>query len=74
MRAASETLLALAHDDKRLGATPAMSFRANHSNSLTRYLASLRLIRSDPRIAAWFRARAGYRGGHKLVAIVAVIG
>jgi transposase len=37
------------------------------------YLASLRLIKDDPRIAAWFRARAGYRGGHKLVAIVAVM-
>jgi transposase len=37
------------------------------------YLASLRLIKDDPRVAAWFQARAGFRGGHKLVAIVAVM-
>jgi transposase len=37
------------------------------------YLASLRLIKDDPHIAAWFRMRAGYRGGHKLVAVVAVM-
>jgi transposase len=37
------------------------------------YLASLRLIKNDPRIAVWYRTRAGYRGGHKLVAIVAVM-
>jgi transposase len=37
------------------------------------YLAALRLIRNDPRIAAWFRERGGFRGGHKLVAIVAVM-
>jgi hypothetical protein len=37
------------------------------------YLAALRLIKSDPRIAAWFRTRAGYRGGHKLVANDAVM-
>lgn len=37
------------------------------------YLAALRLIRNDPRVAAWFRERGGFRGGHKLVAIVAVM-
>ena len=37
------------------------------------YLAALRLIQSDPLIARWYRARAGYRGGRKLVAIVAVM-
>jgi len=37
------------------------------------YLAALRLIRNDPRVAAWFRERGGFRGGHKRVAIVAVM-
>jgi hypothetical protein len=37
------------------------------------YLAALRLIRDDVRIAAWFRSRAGYRGGRKLIAVVAVM-
>ena len=37
------------------------------------YLAALRLIQRDPLIARWYRSRAGYRGGHKLVAIVAVM-
>jgi hypothetical protein len=37
------------------------------------YLAALRLIKDDARVAAWYRSRAGYRGGHKLVAVVAVM-
>jgi hypothetical protein len=37
------------------------------------YLAALRLIQRDPLIARWYRSRAGYRGGYKLVAIVAVM-
>jgi transposase len=37
------------------------------------YLAALRLIRDDARVAAWFRSRAGYRGGHKLIAVTAVM-
>jgi transposase len=37
------------------------------------YLAALRLVHQDTRIAQWYRSRAGYRGGHKLVAIVAVM-
>jgi transposase len=37
------------------------------------YMAALRLIQRDPLIARWYRARAGYRGGRKLVAIVAVM-
>lgn len=37
------------------------------------FLASLRLIQADPLAARWFQARAGYRGGHKLVAVVAVM-
>lgn len=37
------------------------------------YLAALRLIKDDCRIAAWFRMRGGYRDGHKLAAVVAVM-
>jgi transposase len=37
------------------------------------YLAALRLIHRDPLIARWYRSRAGYLGGHKLVAVVAVM-
>jgi hypothetical protein len=35
--------------------------------------AALRLIKADPRVAAWYRLRAGYRGGNKLVAVIAVM-
>jgi transposase len=37
------------------------------------FLAALRLIRDDALVAAWFRSRAGYRGGNKLIAIIAVM-
>jgi transposase len=37
------------------------------------YLAALRLIQREPLLARWYRARAGYRGGHKLVAVAAVM-
>jgi len=37
------------------------------------YMAALRFIQRDPLIARWYRARAGYRGGHRRVAIVAVM-
>jgi transposase len=37
------------------------------------FLAALRLIKADPRVAAWYRLRAGYRGGNKLVAVIAVM-
>ncbi len=36
------------------------------------YLATLRLVKNDALIAAWYRARGGYRADRKLIALVAV--
>ena len=37
------------------------------------YLAALRLVRSNPLVRAWYEARAGYKAGHKLKAVIAVM-
>lgn len=37
------------------------------------YFAVLRLLQNDPLLGAWYRARGGYRGGHKIVAVVALM-
>lgn len=37
------------------------------------YLAAMRLVKDDELIAAWYRARGGYRADRKLIALVAVM-
>jgi hypothetical protein len=36
------------------------------------HLAAVRLVKDDALVAAWYRARGGYRADRKLVALVAV--
>lgn len=37
------------------------------------YLAAMRLVKDDELIAAWYRARGGYRADRKLIALVRVM-
>jgi transposase len=37
------------------------------------YLAAMRLVKNDPLIAAWYRARGGYRANRKMIALIAVM-
>jgi transposase len=52
---------------------PSISKRGSSSVRRYLYLAALRLVKDDEVIAAWYRARGGYRADRKLIALVAVM-
>jgi transposase len=51
---------------------PSITKRGSSEARAWLYLAALRLVKNDPVIAAWYRARGGYRGDRKLTALIAV--
>lgn len=51
---------------------PSITKRGSSEARAWLYLAALRLVKNDPLIAAWYRARGGYRGDRKLTALIAV--
>jgi len=52
---------------------PSITKRGSSTVRRYLYLAAMRLVKNDPLIAAWYRARDGYRGNRKLIALVAVM-
>jgi transposase len=52
---------------------PSITKRGSSTVRRYLYLAAMRLVKTDPLIAAWYRARGGYRGDRKLIALVAVM-
>jgi transposase len=52
---------------------PSITKRGASETRAVLYLAAMRLVKSDPLIAAWYRARSSYRGERKMVALVAVM-
>ena len=52
---------------------PSITKRGSSTVRRYLYLAAMRLVKTDPLIAAWYQARGGYRGNRKLVALVAVM-
>ncbi len=52
---------------------PSITKRGASETRAVLYLAAMRLVKSEPLIAAWYRARSSYRGERKMVALVAVM-
>lgn len=52
---------------------PSITKRGSSEARAWLYLAAVRLVKNEPLIAAWYRARSGYGGGRKLTALVAVM-
>jgi transposase len=52
---------------------PSITKRGSSEARTWLYLAAVRLVKNEPLIAAWYRARSGYGGGRKLTALVAVM-
>jgi transposase len=52
---------------------PSITKRGSSEARAWLYLAAMRLVKDDPLIAAWYRARGGYRADRKLTALIAVM-
>jgi len=52
---------------------PSITKRGAPAARMYLYLAAMRLVKNDPLIGAWYRARGGYRADRKLIALVAVM-